>query len=715
MKYVYLILCLALLPMLATAVPGDTVYIHKHESVLLKKGQLYIFKDVSGSLPFDKIRTLGVFEPVKSRVPNLGLSKSAIWLRFTLFNKTDEDKLVVNVGNPLLNHVTFFYPLYDSVYTTSSSGNLSPISERKYRNQHILFEVPIAPYSSKTVYLKVQSNGQMPIPVYAGVESAMMESVNHDDLIFGLYLGVIVVMLFYNLFVYFSVKEDSYLYYVCYILMIGFTQFCLQGYGYRFLWSHSPFITSQSINWSGALSGIATALFVRVFLHTKEKMPFVDHLLIGFVVVYTVSIIMTLAGIYDTSYILIDVVAFIGSFVAWYTGLWLSLKGFRPAKFFMAAWSFFLGSIILYVIKDFGIIPYNLFTNNILLIGSSIEVSLLSFALADKINIYKKEKEVSQAEALRISQENERLVLEQNLVLEAKVQQRTVQLQNTNEELNTALDNLKATQSQLVEAEKMASLGQLTAGIAHEINNPINFVKANIKPLQLDMQDLWELIEKFEKISPQNIGTYLEEINAYKDSIDLEYIRQEMDTLIHGIEDGANRTAEIVQGLRTFSRLDESEVKEADIHECLDGTLVLLRSTIPENIRIIRNYDGEARIECYPGKINQVFMNILTNAIQAIKSKPYQGDESITICTSHSGECLQISIADTGPGIPPAAQEKIFTPFFTTKEVGEGVGLGLSIVFGIINKHQGKIIVNSREGEGAEFVITLPVVQKASS
>lgn len=345
------------------------------------------------------------------------------------------------------------------------------------------------------------------------------------------------------------------------------------------------------------------------------------------------------------------------------------------------------------------------------MIGSSIEVTLLSFALADRINIYKMEKEASQAEALRISKENEHLVREQNILLEAKVAERTLEMQKANQNLNVALQDLKATQSQLVEAEKMASLGQLTAGIAHEINNPINFVKSNVKPLQMDIYDLREVIRRYEEINDSNVVEKLQEINELKEQIDLQYVNAEIEMLIKGIEDGASRTADIVQGLRTFSRLDESELKEANIHEGIESTLILIRNSIPAHINIIRDYGELPQIVCFPGKLNQVFMNLLTNAVQAIMAKPEQGKESIVIKTYLEDNMAHISISDTGIGIPPEIKEKVFDPFFTTKNVGEGTGLGLSIVFSIIEKHKGKIEVLSEYTKGTEFIITLPLIK----
>ena len=275
------------------------------------------------------------------------------------------------------------------------------------------------------------------------------------------------------------------------------------------------------------------------------------------------------------------------------------------------------------------------------------------------------------------------------------------------QELNRTLADLQETQLQLVQSEKMASLGQLTAGIAHEINNPINFVSANVKPLQRDVGNLLEVLSRYSEIRPDDtVAAKLAEIAELKEEIEIDYVIDEIQMLIKGIEDGARRTAEIVKGLRNFSRLDETDLKRANVNEGIESTLVLLHSTYKDHVEITRNYGELPEIECFPGQLNQVFMNLLTNAIQAITERG-----TIDITTRSSGDRVRISIKDSGGGIPQELLGKIFDPFFTTKEVGKGTGLGLSISLGIIEKHHGTMEVESEPGRGTEFIITLPVEQ----
>jgi signal transduction histidine kinase len=212
------------------------------------------------------------------------------------------------------------------------------------------------------------------------------------------------------------------------------------------------------------------------------------------------------------------------------------------------------------------------------------------------------------------------------------------------------------------------------------------------------------LLEKYRNIDKANdIINQINEIEKYDRQIDTNFIYGEIDTLIDGIEEGANRTKDIVLGLRTFSRMDEEEFKFINVNENLDSTLMLLKNKTKNRIEIHKDYYHEAEIECIPGKINQVFMNILNNAIQAIDDK---GELFVT--TRNDDKNIIISIRDTGKGMTQEIKNRIFEPFYTTKDVGKGTGLGLSITYGIIEKHNGKIEVNSVPGKGSEFVITLP-------
>ena len=275
------------------------------------------------------------------------------------------------------------------------------------------------------------------------------------------------------------------------------------------------------------------------------------------------------------------------------------------------------------------------------------------------------------------------------------------------EKLENAYRELKATQSTILQREKMASIGQLAAGVAHEINNPIGFITSNLGTLGKYMNRLTEFIsaqsDALELLKEENVKGSLRE---KRKKLKLDYILEDVEQLIEESLDGAERVKKIVQNLKTFSRVDEAEFKHADINECLESTLNIVWNELKYKATVQKEFQKLPLTKCYPQQLNQVFINLLVNAAHAIDK---QGE--IIIKTWNSKGNINISISDSGCGIPDDRIGKIFEPFFTTKEVGKGTGLGLSISYDIVKKHNGEIRIESKEGKGTTFTITIPVVE----
>lgn len=283
-----------------------------------------------------------------------------------------------------------------------------------------------------------------------------------------------------------------------------------------------------------------------------------------------------------------------------------------------------------------------------------------------------------------------------------KIWQARADLRKKINELESANKELREAQTKLVHSAKMISLGQLVAGVAHELNNPIGFINSNMTHLQDYADKLISLVDVAEK-NPQ-------QLSQKKAEVDFEYIQKDLPKLVSSCQEGAKRTKDIVLGLRNFSRLEEAKLQEVDIHQSIDTTLNLLQGEIKNRIQIHKQYEQIPLVHCYGSQINQVLMNILSNAVHAIDGNGHIWISTQPLKTSSDRKGkIQVSIQDSGKGMSQETLEKIFDPFFTTKGVGQGTGLGLSISYGIIQNHGGEISVRSEVGVGTEFTILLPI------
>lgn len=561
-----------------------------------------------------------------------------------------------------------------------------------------------------TIKVKIQSDTPLIFPVTLNRVENLKVDILRTNAFYLVFSGLFLAIILYNLFLFISIRDKIYFWYVLATLFIGLVQ--LQIGGILNQWMILKFDGNTQL--LGALSGIFTIEFSALYLSLRKNSKIIFLISRFALIIYAISILLIFIGFQSLSYQLINLNASI-SLLLLLASIQAIIREAGQHVFFLVAWSSFLLGVTFFALKDFGLLPFNTFTNFALPVGSVIEILLLSFALADRINVLKQEKEISQQLAFTTMQENERLVKEQNTYLENKVHERTLDLENRNSELNQALADLKTTQQQLVESEKLASLGQMTAGIAHEINNPINFVQSNVGPLKRDVQDILSLLEQYANLeNDSDLQLKLNNLKAQYKNLEIDFLKEEISQLLNGIEEGSKRTAEIVKGLRIFSRMDKSERVSADINECLSSTLVVMKNMTKAEVTLnIHLAKDLPKIDCYPGKLSQVFMNLITNAVQATKLPNRQPkDRIITIESVQRNEYILIHISDNGAGIPDKIHDKIFEPFFTTKDVGEGTGLGLSIVHGIVAEHNGIIDFQNVPEGGTRFTIHLPITNQ---
>ena len=630
-------------------------------------------------------------------VPNLGLSNDVQWLRLKVDPRIENGQLI-EIQNAGIDELICYMVCDGEIIATYERGvfHETPVDSRI--GTYPSFPIPLVECGELQALFRLQSSKPLLIPLRITGPREVLRGAHERDVLFAAYFGVILVMLLYNLFLFLSIGDRSYLEYSIYILMVGGTQLVLNGYAPVFGAESIPWLNLRLTHFFGVFSGLTTIVFAQNFLRLSHYVPWLHKLLNVYFALYLVAFVLTIFDLLVWSYSVINFCA--GAIFFLIPGAVITMrKGYAPARYFLIAFSVFIAAVLVFVLKDTGLIPYNQWTFFALPLGSAFEVILLSLALASRINQLKREGAKAREEQLELAQVNEKIVRDQNVVLEERVKKRTFELEEINSTMQGTLNELQSAQQQLIQSEKLASIGQLTAGIAHELNNPINFVSSSAQSLRRDFEDLNAIVEAVKSLpaSDPNLESRIQDIHSLLGQLDIEFTQQEIEELLNGIEDGANRTSEIVRGLRIFSRMDGDNFIQADINELMNSTLVVLRSNLRTQSQVSADLAADLpQFSCQPGRLNQVFMNIITNAAQATESTDLSLEEREVVVSTLRVESIgqswiEVRIKDNGLGMDDTVKAQIFDPFFTTKPVGEGTGLGLSIVMGILRDHNAEV------------------------
>jgi two-component system NtrC family sensor kinase len=625
-------------------------------------------------------------------------------LKFTLQNNSQDSNWQITIPVPHLDKVSFYPNLEAGDTTRYLSGDLRSRRVRQIDDANHSFKVIIPSGEQRTYFITVRSDGSKVLPIVVESQKSFYSSVSRRNIFFGIFTGIMLIMFIYNLIVYAYTRDKNYLYYIFYVLFIFLAQSNLLGISYYFVGT-VPYVNNVLLYLGSAVSGIFGCLFIRHFLKTYKLVPKLNFVLSIVIAAYVVLLLFTIAGLYNFSFLFITIAGLMVVVTFATISIKLSLAGERFAKIYLIAWTPIFVGLVFLILRDGGLLPYVDMINYMFPLGVVLETVMLSLALANQITVLKRDKETANQRVIEEVKKNEELVRNQNVILEEKVTLRT-------QELEDALNNLKSTQSQLVQSEKMASLGVLTAGIAHEINNPINFVTANVVPLRENIQDLSQLLAEYKGINKESLEAELARIGKLESELELEYMLKETDELINGIEEGAKRTHTIVDGLKTFSRGDAGTNSLADLNVGIISTLSVLKSRL-NGVKVTKELSKDLpRLNCQIGKINQVFLNLINNALDALELEngPNSNESHVIIRSFSEEDKVFIQIVDDGNGISEEDQKKIFEPFFTTKPIGKGTGLGLSISYGIIEEHHGEMKLESEVGKGTTFTVVLPIL-----
>ncbi|HMG16145.1 MAG TPA: 7TM diverse intracellular signaling domain-containing protein [Saprospiraceae bacterium] len=599
---------------------------------------------------------------------NFGLSNAAIWYKISLANITG-DRWLLKVGNPTLEDISLFTPTVSGKFDSIKLSLTQNMKDRPWQNNNYILNLPFTENKKQDFYLRITSKHSMLIPIEIATADALFVSTHYDDIWAGVYLGFILVMAVFNFFIFISVRDISYLYYVLYISSIGLLISMHNGYPFELLWGNAAFLNVY-LDLLTSLAGIFATLFTMHFLNTKVIAPRIHTGLRIILGMYILAGIIVLAGQTALGSVAEEITGLFSSLYLFFAVIYIYKNGYKAARFYLLAWSTLLIGIIFFVLGDAGIFnARNIINIDPLQLGSALESLLLSFALADRFSMYKKEKE--------------ELVLQQNLILESKVNERTA-------ELSATLEHLKETQAQLILQEKLASLGKMTSGIAHEIQNPLNFVN------------------NFSDLSRELIN----EAKETNDEKERNEILDDLESNLEKIFHHGQRADSIVKNMLMHSRTGGKEKELTDINilvtEALNFSYSGMKSKkLGFNCVIEKALDEQIpRVNIIPQDISRVILNLFNNAFYAVKDKT---DALVKVSTSlHNNEC-EIKIWDNGSGIPDDIKQKIFEPFFTTKPSGEGTGLGLSISYEIILSHGGEMKVESVKNKFTEFSISFTI------
>ncbi len=657
-----------------------------------------------------------------------GFTTSAWWLRLNLRNSSAQAvKRVLEINNFALTSVEFYQPDSNGTYQSIKTGDALPFATRAWPNRFFVFPITLPAHAQQTYYLRIQANDGVLLPIRLWTPAAFHTYERVDYLSQFWYFGMARAMILFNLLMFIAMREAIYLFYVAFIFSLSMALATYGGLAHEFLWPDATLWSDISyfVGWSMVL---ASALqFTRIMLNTAGMVPRVDRLIQILTVIFLLSPIPFALSMHTFAM----AAALLNLFAAMLilgVGLYCAIKRQRSAYFFLAAFSIALIGAAMTVLRGIGLLPSNMVTINALQFGSALEMILLAFALADRFNIIRREK--------------------------AEAEQATLLAQN-----QTLL-----AQSQLIQSEKMAALGQLIASVTHEINTPISAIKSSgvnistaLSEALIEWPKLFQAldaasVERFSSLiqranlpakvlSTREERALVRELTRQLDEAGVENARQKADILVqlnaHGtlaetlpllrhaqcelifkaahstakiisstgnVNSAVERVAKLIVALKSFSRVDKtSTMMQANLQESLESVLTIHHGQIKYGIELVQHYQEIPPILCLPDELNQVWTNLIYNALQAMNQKG-----TLTISISRVADNALVSIGDTGCGIPEAIRSKIFEVFFTTKAVGEGSGLGLSIAHKIIDKHGGRIEVQSEVGVGTTFSVYLP-------
>lgn len=663
---------------------------------------LSYLEDPTGELGIDDVRSAPFrerFQPSQRATPAFGFTASAYWLRVELGSAlTHRTQRLLEIAYPPLQHIDLYVQDNGAggALHHQAGGMATPATQRALLHRNHVFLIAIPAKSTITLWVRAKTEGSMTLPLRLWTQARFSEKSVQEYMVHGTYVGIMLCLVAYNLFIWSIVREATYLLYALFIVSTVLFFAALVGHGKAYLWQAAGPDAIRTIPAAIGFIGIFSVIFTALFLDSRHQ-PGRIHALLKCLLLLSLSLpLVAVLSPYRIAIIFSTVVGMIWAFGLTYSGVVATLNGSRPARYYTMAWVFFLAGSLLQGLRAAGIVPTNLLTEYAQFVGSAIEGLLLSVALADRMRDMKVRELAANTAAMAAREDSLR---EKQIALDI-TQRYSEKLEA---EVVSRTRELVETQQKLVASEKMAALGVFTAGMAHEINNPANFISVGVQNAASQLAD---------------VKTFVADILT--DDDDSREIQQafadyfgKIETSHRVVQDGVQRITQVVQRLRATQPEGDTGMRPESLADIVDAAWQLLKPTLKQPIRLDRHFAPCPPVMCAIAEMHEVFLALLTNASHAIGDASHQQGEGhdgvIRLTMSHLEGQVCVEITDNGTGMPESILGKIFDPFFTTKTVGRGAGLGLSMARDIVHKHHGQLTARSKPGEGSTFTVTLPI------
>lgn len=678
-------LCLLLGLLLATgagAVP--TVPVQPVDGRVELLPFIEVVEDASGTLTVEQVAsgTRPGWKPESARQLNVGFSRSVYWVHFSLDpGPAWPGGWLLELGRTV-DEVELYTERPDGGFRRQRTGRKVSLRERDVPDSRLLLRLTVPPESTGRYWLRLSGDNTLVLGPLLWSEAAHAQRNAEEGLLFGISYGLLLAMLIYNLFLFVLTRDRAYGAYVLFQLGMALMQAGGDQLTLRYLWPDSPGWAARSELVFIGLVLVTAPGFARVFLGLATSVPRMGRVLR---VLEGLGGVFMLVAAFSASIPVMQFGALLtaASTVALLTSGVLAWRAGNPnAPLFLAGWLVLLSSSAVSVLMLLGHLPMNVWTANLPKVGSAVEAVLLSFGLALRFRLLRREGERARAELLESR-------LSYARTLESRVEERT-------RELTEALEALRATQARLVQQARLASLGHLVAGVAHEVGNPLNFTLGGAVELERRLKAIQAELEAqpLPRDASERVGKSL----------------QGAGRALKLVQEGNGRIRRILDNLRGYVRSGDAALADVDLLAELETTLGLLQAQFDKaGIRVERRWEPLPPVPCRPGELGQVFMNLLLNSCQAMP----EGGDILLSSRCREGR-VELSFQDTGTGVRPEHREAIFDPFFTTRPPNEGTGLGLSMSHEIVTRHGGELRLADSE-RGARFVLTLPLPARAAS